>query len=95
MHVHSIGTPTLHGSEGYLLRCFIDSFFKRLDARLLYRRSNPNSLVRPLLQLFLSLHCNRHISNLVSVLNLQDLDVFGHLVDLLRGDRFLLSVLSS
>ena len=38
---------------------------------------------------------NRHIDNFVSVLNLRNLDVRGHLVNLLLGDGFLFSARSS
>ena len=75
------------------------SYIKRHQSRLLYRRSNPNPLIGSLLQIFtdrtaiscvaswvkLSLHRNRHISSLISVLN-----VIEHLVDLLLSDRWLL-----
>merc|ERR1719383_1621812 len=37
----------------------------------------------------LSLHDHRHIHNSVDVLNLRNLDLLGHLVDLLLDDGFL------
>ena len=73
---------------------------KRQHARSQYRRSNPNLLVgssSPTLFVHrlnlkkLSLHSNRHINNFVSVLILRNLDVLGHLVDLLLGDGILFS----
>ena len=62
------------------------SFTKRHCARLQYRRSNPNTLVRfpfPTLSVHklslrnLSLQRNTHINNFVCVLILRNLDVFG------------------
>ena len=77
MHVHSIGTPTQTHLSGLLLQLFTDRKALSCTASLNLRK--------------LSLHCNKHIGNLISVLNLQNLDVLDHLVDLLLGDRFLLS----
>ena len=65
---------------------------KRHRARLQYRTSNPNSLggshsptlsVHRLYLRSLSRQSDRRINNFVSVLNLRDLDVLVHLVDLL------------
>ena len=80
-------------------------YTKHQHARALCRSSNSNQLVGSLCLTFsvrrlnlrnLSLHCNRHIHNFVSVLVLRNFDVlglvllgvFGLLVDLLQGDGF-------